>query len=90
VKGKDKYIFTTGRQKLEIDLVFVVVIRVHRHSGNVTTLQGTYNLILTQILVVCSRVKNEHFDSSLELGPSEHLPDILVVIDHYGGEGPEI
>jgi hypothetical protein len=77
-------------KKSEIDLVFVVVIMVHLNSVNVITLQGTNNLILTQVLVVRSHVRDEHFDPSLELGPSEHLPDILVVIDHYGGEGPKI
>lgn len=75
---------------MEIDLVFVVVIMVHLNSVNVITVQGTCNLILTQVLVVGSHVCDEQFDPPLELGSSEYLHDSLVVIDHYGGEGPKI
>lgn len=59
-------------------------------TTNMITLQGTCNLILTQVLVVGSHIRDKQFDPALELGSSEHLPDILVVVDHYGGKCPKI
>jgi hypothetical protein len=44
----------------------------------------------TQIFVVRSQVEDEESDPALELRSREDLLDILVVTDHYGGEGTEI
>ena len=59
-------------------------------ASNVIALLLPWWEILTQVLVVCSHVKDGHLESALEFGSGEHLSDAVVVVDHHGGKGSKV